>query len=46
MGMLLRRHYESNGGEAPRPAPMVDEAQGGEAPKAKKTTVKKPAKKK
>ena len=39
MGMLLRRHYERNGGEAPRPALMV-------APKAKKTTAKKTAKKK
>ena len=41
MGMLLRRHHESNGGEAPRPAPVVDEGQTGEAPKAKKTTAKK-----
>lgn len=41
MSMLLRRHYESNGGEAPRPAPIVDEGQAGEATKAKKTTAKK-----
>lgn len=41
MGMLLRRHHESNGGEAPRPAPMVDEAQAGEAVKAEKAEPKK-----
>lgn len=46
MSMLLRRHHESNGGEAPRPAPVVDETQAGEAPKAKKTTAKKATKKK